>query len=257
MQHRNRLLLVLPALVLAVAAAARADVMKLPMPGQYVADYASIIDTASKQKLLGLLQELEQKTGAQVIVLTLPDLEGYAIEGLSIHLAHNRWKLGQKGKDNGVLITVAPKERKYRIEVGYGLEGILPDGLVGRIGRTDFVPNFKNGDYGTGIYQATARVAGIIAADAGVTLTGMPDLPQLQRSSGLARGLAGLLPLIIIFILLARGGPLGWILFGWGASAAFRGWGGSSGGGFGGGGFGSFGGGGGGGFGGGGASGSW
>ena len=104
-------------------------------PQKYVVDLAGIVDDATENRLNGYLQELEQKTTAQMVVLTILSLEGESIEDFSITIAHDKWKLGQKGKDNGLLFLISVKDRKYRIEVGYGLEGVLPDSLVGSIGR--------------------------------------------------------------------------------------------------------------------------
>jgi len=232
------------------------------MPSHYVVDLAGIIEDNVELRLNGYLQELEQKTTAQVVVLTVTSLEGESIDELSITTAHDKWKLGQKDKDNGVLLVVALEDRKYRFEIGYGLEGILPDSLIGSIGRKYLVPYFKKGDYSTGIYSATLTLINEIASSEGVEITGMPNLQRPDyygrspRGGGILRTIFIILffigaiilfirhPRLFMFFLLAS-------LLGGGR----RGWGG--GGGFGGGGFGSFGGGGGGGFGGGGASGGW
>lgn len=236
----------------------------LPMPRQYVEDYANVISPADEQSLNGILQELEQKTGAQYIVLTVETAGGTPIEEFSIKLAE-KWKLGQKGKDNGLLFVIAVKDREYRFEVGYGLEGFITDQYSGRIGREVLVPYLKKGDYSQGVFQANAQVAQKIAAQSGVTLSGMPKLPpapERRTSSGVP--CCALLALLLILLIL--GGGSGWWFFlpfmlggfgsprGYGRSGSFGG--GSFGGGFGGFG-GGFGGGGGGGFGGGGASGSW
>ena len=125
-------------------------------------------------------------------------------------MAHNRWKLGQKGKDNGVLVTLALQERKYRIEVGYGLEGVLPDSLVGSLGRELLVPAFRAGDYGGGLAALAGELAdahrgglrggavggpaGRGAAPAGVAAGGKPG--------PLATGLALLLIPIFIYLLI-------------------------------------------------------
>jgi uncharacterized protein len=258
-------------LALFVACTARADVMNLPMPTQYVVDRANVIDQSAENQINSLLHQLDRKTTAHVIVLTVPSLEGNPLEDVSLHLAHDVWKLGYEGKDNGVLVLVAIAEKRYRIEVGYGLEGVIPDSVTGTIGREYFMPYFRRGDYSGGISAAANEIARLIAADAGVSLTGgAAPSPPVTRSARPAPGdgsrLVNLLFLIllmavpmsiplIIFLLLMSGRRLGGRSVWW--SGGSGGWGG--GGGFGGGGFGGggFGGGGGGGFGGGGASGGW
>jgi len=232
------------------------------MPQKYVVDLAGIIDDAVENRLNGYLQELEQKTTAQMVVLTIVSLEGESIEDFSITIAHDKWKLGQKGKDNGVLFLISMKDRKYRIEVGYGLEGVLPDSLVGSIGRDVLVPYFRKGDYSDGIFATTLALANKIAADAGVKIEGMPLInyrtpPTGKGSPGSPLSMIiGIVFFIIMGILFIKN-PRAFLLFLLFSSMGGRRgpWGG--GGGFGGGGFGSFGGGGGGGFGGGGASGGW
>jgi len=231
-------------------------------PQRYVVDLAGIVDDATENRLNGYLQELEQKTTAQMVVLTILSLEGESIEDFSIAIAHDKWKLGQKGKDNGVLFLISVKDRKYRIEVGYGLEGVLPDSLVGSIGRDVLVPYFKKGDYSNGIFATTLAMANKVAADAGVKIEGMPlinyrTLPTGKGEPGSPLSMIiGIVLLIIMGILFIKN-PRAFLLFLLFSSMGGRrgSWGG--GGGFGGGGFGSFGGGGGGGFGGGGASGGW
>ena len=231
-------------------------------PQTYVVDVAGIINDAVKHRLNGYLQELEQKTTAQMIVLTVPDLGGDSIEDFSIRIANDKWKLGQKGKDNGVLFLVAFKDRKYRIEVGYGLEGVLPDSLVGSLGRKLLVPYFRKGDYSDGIYATTLAVANIIAKHYGVKIEGMPSVEYSRQPASrgnppsMFSAIIAVLFFIILGILFVRN-PRAFLLFLLFSSMGGRRgpWGG--GGGFGGGGFGSFGGGGGGGFGGGGASGGW
>ena len=233
-------------------------------PANPVVDLAGIIDDGVETKINRYLRELEGKTTAQMAILTVKSLDGQTIEEFSLAIAHDRWKLGQKGKDNGVLLVVALKARKYRIEVGYGLEGVLPDSLVGGIGRDYLVPYFKKGDYSTGIYTATLVIADKIASNAGVKISGMPAVQKTQPAKKRKRtggpfgkivSLVFFLIMLIIFIknprsflalllLSSMGGRRGH----WGGSGS-----GFGGGGFGGGGFG----GGGGGFGGGGASGGW
>ncbi len=150
-----------------------------PKPVGLVNDFANIIPNNAQAKLENLLRELKQKTTDEVAVVTIADLENASVEGYAVDLFEN-WGIGQKGKDNGVLILVAVAQRKVRIEVGYGLEGILPDGRVGEIIREQITPAFKAGDYGGGLLQGTLAVAGIIARDAGVQLSGLPQVSRRQ-----------------------------------------------------------------------------
>lgn len=234
----------------------------MPTPRHHVEDYANVINDSDEQSLNGVLQELEQKTGAQYIILTVETTGGLPIEQFAIELAE-KWKLGQKGKDNGMLFVLAKNDRRYRFEVGYGPEGFITDQYCGRVGREVLVPSLKRGDYSKGIYQANLQIIQKIASEASVTLTGMPKISQ--RRPGI-RGLpcCSLLPLLFLFLILfgGLGRGLGWwfllpfMLGGFGGHGGY-GRSGSYGGGSFGGGFGGFGGGLGGGFGGGGASGSW
>jgi uncharacterized membrane protein YgcG len=121
-------------------------------------DLANIINDDVEANLNRYLVELQQKTSVEMAILTIESLEGQPIEDLSIEVARDKWKLGQKGKDNGILILVSLQDRKYRFEVGYDLENVLPDRHVGNIGREYLVPYFKKGDYSTGIEAATLTV---------------------------------------------------------------------------------------------------
>src|SRR4030042_1222858 len=145
----------------------------LPMPRNHVEDYANVINDSDGRSLNSVLQELEQKTGAQYIVLTVLSTGGLPIEQFSIELSE-KWKLGQKGKDNGLLFVLAKNDRKWRIEVGYGLEGFVTDQYCGRVGRDVLVPFLRKEDYSRGIYQANPQIRQQIATEAGVSLTGMP-----------------------------------------------------------------------------------
>ncbi len=247
------------AIVLILVSASAFGKVDLPKPQRYVEDRANIISADVETKLNGLLQELEQKTGAQYIVLTVSSLGGLNIETFAIEVAE-QWKLGDKDKDNGMLFVMSTGDRAYRFEVGYGLEGVITDTFSGQVGRDYIVPYAKKGDYSTGIYLANAAIAERIAKSEGVTLSGMPKLDQRGSGGGNPSFLVGLIPLILIMLIGGRRGMFWYLLLGGlGGSRGFgsRGRGGFGGGSFGGGGFGSFGGGGGGGFGGGGASGRW
>lgn len=241
-----------------LAASPAASVSVPEKPARYVVDLAGIIDDQIETQLNGYLQELEQKTTAQFVILTIESLEGEAIESFALKLSHDKWKLGQKGKDNGLLLLVSVKDRNYRIEVGYGLEGPLPDSFAGSVGRDFLVPYFRKGDYSNGIFAAALALTAEIAGEAGVVITGMPKPEGTGRQDG-PNGLFGTIAALLIFIIVLIAfikNPKAFLLFFLFSSMSGHGrrWGGGSG--FGGG-FGSFGGGGGGGFGGGGASGRW
>ncbi len=247
-------LLMLSCLFLTAASAAEIE----PAPRTYVTDRAGIIDSATEQKLTGLLQELEQKTGARIIVLTVQSTKGQDIQQFAFERA-DKWKFSANQKSASVLVVVAAKDRKYRFEVGYQWEGVLPDGYVGQVGRDYLVPNFKAGRYSRGVFEATAVLAQRIAVNRGKALTGMPKLRPMKRRRGPAGTLLGFLPILLLVLLggRSRGRHRNMLFWGLLAGSAMGGRRSSGGGSFGGGGFGGFGGGGGGGFGGGGASGSW
>lgn len=226
-----------------------------PAPNTFVADRAGVIDSNIETQLIGLLQELEQKTKARLIVLTVNTTDGMDIHSYAFARA-DAWKFGANRTSASVLIVVAVRDKKYRIEVGYDHEAILTDGYVGEVGRQYFRPHFKAGHYGQGILEGTAIMAQTIAQERGVTLTGMPDIRPMKQQRGLVRVLVRILPILFILIIAGAGAGRGRgrnrsMLF-WGFLAGSM-MGGRSGG-FG---SGSFGGGGGGGFGGGGAGGSW
>jgi uncharacterized protein len=243
-----------------IAVTAYADVIP-ERPSRYVVDLADIVEDSVEMRLNGYLRELEQKTTAQFVVLSVKSLEGGSIDDFSLQVAE-KWKLGQAGKDNGLLLLITLKERKYRFEVGYGLEGILPDGFVGSLGR-EMVPYFRKGDYTSGVATAVIATADVIARDSGVKITGMPKVRRTARGYGGRRPtgkttISGVIFSILFFIvmiyLFIKHPRLMIFMLLFSGMGRRSSWGG--GGGFGGG-FGGFGGGGGGGFGGGGASGGW
>lgn len=214
-----------------------------------VVDDAGILSDGIQQKLTSVLQQQEQQTGDQVVVVTLKSLQGYPIEDYGYQLGR-AWGIGQKGKNNGALIIVAPNEHKARIEVGYGLEGVLTDAQSRVIIDEVMRPAFKQGDYDAGVFNGTLSVLHTIG---GAKLDASPQPVDAQD----APSHGGHIPIFLIVIVL-------WLVFGrflWplfflgGLGGGRGGFGGGSwgGGGFSGGGFS----GGGGSFGGGGASGSW
>ncbi len=245
------------------------SVASLPQPTDYVNDFAHVLSPEAVARLDPICQQLDHSAAnAQVAVVTVHDLAGDTADDYANDL-ETKWKMGRKGSDRGVLVLLAVADHKYRIEVGYGLEGILPDGKIGDIGR-EMVPDLKAGDYDGAMTLAVGEIAQVIAADANVTLQDQsaPDnepqnAPAPQRPTWVSVLKFIVVAVFIIFYLLRVFGS--WGLFGaWGlglmtGGIAGRGRGGyGGGGGFGGGGGGGgFGGFGGGGFGGGGAGGSW
>jgi len=153
-----RLTLVLVALCLAGASLVAND---RPKPTGAVNDFADVLSDAQERALTDLVQGVEDATTSEIAVATVTTLDGMTVEEYANRLFAD-WGIGRAGQDNGVLILVAPNEREMRIEVGYGVEEILPDGLAGQIVQETFLPRFRSGDYGAGIVEGTNRVAAII-----------------------------------------------------------------------------------------------
>ncbi|MBM4262188.1 MAG: YgcG family protein [Deltaproteobacteria bacterium] len=156
-----------------VLAAAWAHALDVPALRGRVNDYAGVMSAGQVQSLESQLAQLERDTGHQVAVLTVPTLDGEDIEGFSIRVAEN-WKIGRKGFDNGAILVVAVKDRRLRLEVGYGLEGVLPDAIAKRITSSFIVPRFRGGDYGGGI------VAGIDAVQKVLRKEPLPEGARRQ-----------------------------------------------------------------------------
>jgi uncharacterized protein len=270
-----KFLLKIALFVAAVALCAPAEPIASLHATNYVNDFAGVLDAETVTQLNALCQQVDEKAKAQIAVVTVKSLDGQEAVDYGVAL-YQAWGIGKKGSDRGVLILVATQDHKYWINVGYGLEGILPDGKVGGFGR-QMVPILRTGNYNAAVTLVTTRVASVIAQDARVTLTGMQE--PAQRPANYSNGPPAILIVIVvvvIFLLVLRaisrggggssgGGGSFWSGLLWGLLMSnMRGGGGYRGGGFGGGGFGGggFGGGGFGGFGGGstgggGAGGSW
>jgi uncharacterized protein len=208
----------------------------------YVDDFAHVLDPNTIAQMKDICRQIDEKAHAQIAVVTINSLDGSDIESYAVDL-FKQWGVGGKSSNRGVLILYAIRDHRARIEVGYGLEPILPDGKVGSFQR-EAIPLVRSEQYSQALLLVTSRVSDVIATDAGIQLTGsMPRAPtrQVQQpGGGLSIGGVVVILIIILVILLT---PLRslffWLLF----SQIFGG----RGGGFGGGGFGGFGGGGGGG----------
>ena len=171
------------AMACVIYALPQAFAQDIPKPTGWANDFAGVMDSEHQQNLTTLLTELESKTTSEIIVVTVDSIAPYG-EHEYARALFDQWKVGKKGKDNGGIILLAVKERRWRIETGYGLEGILPDGRCGEIGRTFMVPYFKEGKFGEGLYQAAAQMAKIISDDAHVELAAL-------KGQGLEPPLAG------------------------------------------------------------------
>jgi uncharacterized protein len=242
---------------LLVAQPADAQRLNFPELSGRVVDDANILDSSARNSLDGKLRALEEKTGNQLVVATLPSLQGTSIEDYGYQLGRH-WGIGQKGKNNGALLIVAPNERKVRIEVGYGLEGSLTDAVTRLIIENSILPRFRANDFAGGISRGTDDIIAVLSGQAEDYKQRAAKRPD-KASGELSLGMILLLVLIAFLVIrsVSRrssrqqrrrglwGAAAGPILFPGGSS---WGSGGSSGGGFSGGG---------GSFGGGGSSGSW
>ncbi len=225
-----------------------------PRPAGAVNDFAGVIPAGERESMENLAREVLQKTGTAVVVVTVPTVGDRSADDYATRL-YESWGIGRRGEDKGVLILLALKERRVRIETGYGVEGILPDGVVGEILRLHVIPHLKQGDYGKGLSNAMTAVADVIARQAGVTLTGRPQMQPARPTGGTPVSPFTLLLFFVVALLLlfTETGRyiLAMLLFDgsggrrYGRTYYGGGWGGGSSGGFGGfgGGFGGFGGG--------------
>jgi uncharacterized protein len=197
-----------------LAFALPATALEVPYLSGRVVDEASLLTPEQAAALEEELRLLEEETGAQVVVLTVPSLEGEVLESYSLKVAET-WGIGRERQDDGVVFLISRDDRKLRIEVGYGLEGVLPDLATSRIIRNLVVPEFKAGDYPGGIEAGVGAIAGAIREEPGA----VPDDPQgvISAPDLLGRGFAGLLFLAVMvpFSLAALGGQgcQGWFMY--------------------------------------------
>jgi uncharacterized protein len=271
-KRNTALFLCIACVLLCATALMYAEKVDQIQPTGYIMDLAGVIKPEAKTQLEAMCLELEQKTGAQLAVVTVKSLDGNEIQPFANDV-YKHLGIGSKKEDRGVLLLVAPNDRKYWTEVGYGLEPVINDARAGDAGRT-MVPFLRQGNYSGGIAAAAWQLAKYIADDKGVTLTGMPQMRQVRQQKDSGGWWVWLILAVILFVILAsrggsntggRGPGSGWwigpVIGAMGGSGRRGSWGGSGGGfgggggwGGGGGGFGGFGGGS---SGGGGAGGSW
>src|SRR5580700_2890198 len=165
-------------------------------PTNYVNDFAGVLDTATQARLNDLCFQVEQKAHAQIAVVTVKSTDGEDVFSYAVDL-YQKWGIGKKGSDRGVLILLATQDRKFGASVGYGLEPILPDGKIGGF-RREVVPYLARGDSAAGLSLMTSRIADVIAKDAGVTLDNQPQLPA-PRQRQAPRG--GFPAVVVVFII--------------------------------------------------------
>jgi uncharacterized protein len=204
----------------------------LPKPTNWVSDFAHVLTPETAARLDSLCGQLSHsKANAQIEVVTIRSLDGDDIDDFTNRL-EEKWKIGKKGSDRGVLLLFAIQDHKRRIEVGYGLEGILPDGKVGDIGRS-MVPALKAANYDQAVTTGVVQIANVISADAGISLQDQPQpQPQfVQREPRHASPIGLIFRIGIIVLVLLFLGARG--LFGFGLGMLFGGggrWGGGDGG---------------------------
>jgi uncharacterized protein len=173
----------------------------LPKPAGRITDLANIVDAATESQLERQLGDVEQKTSSEIAVVTVTSLDGVPIEDYAVRL-FKEWGIGQAKTDNGVLVLVAPNEREMRIEVGYGLEGILPDGLAGHIIRENFTPRFRENDYNGGIRDGVARVAEVVEKQ---QVLSAEELAKFNEGSGDDIPAWALIPFFGLFVTIGFG----------------------------------------------------
>lgn len=187
-------------------------------PKGRVSDFASQFSATELVALENFLQEVERKTTAEIAVVTVKNLDGGDINDYATRLFEH-WGIGKKGKDNGALLIAAIEDRKVRIEVGYGLEGAIPDARAGRILDESVIPYFKNGQYGIGLTEGARALALLAAQEAGIGLTNsLPEAPAAAKSSASSNDFPVIIffVIIVIFIIISsrrnrRFGGGGWI----------------------------------------------
>jgi uncharacterized protein len=182
-RHRwraRRLGAVLLLVLLTAPLAASQEIPELTRP---VNDFANVVDPASEQAIESLIRSLQQASGDVVVVATVDTFAPYGdIREYAVEMFENRGRgIGERGKDNGLLILLAVQDRMVRVEVGYDLEEFIPDGFAGETSRDYMAPEFRRGDYGAGLLAGTSRIIGRIAERRNVTLQNVPSPPVRRR----------------------------------------------------------------------------
>jgi uncharacterized protein len=211
----HRLLILFPILLIATPLLAG-----FPSPQGRVNDFAGVLDAGAKSHLLDRIHEVESKTTAEIAVVTVPSLDGMTVEDYANKL-FLKWGIGKKKQNNGLLVLVCPPERKVRIEVGYGLEQTINDGLAGSVIRAYFIPAFKKGDFAGGITAGVDQLAKFIDGTQKAEDWNPPDMgaPDTAMDLGTKIGITAFVSLFIWIGMILLGYGLGakgsfFILFG-------------------------------------------
>ena len=191
-------------LVLLAAAGAAIVAQELPSPQGFVNDFAGVIPSEDEAAMRGIITAVREQTGAEIALVTVESMAPYAtIEDYGVALAE-AWGVGSEADDAGAILIVALEEREVRLEVGYGLEGAIPDGRAGAILDDYVLPDLRNNDFGAGLLNGVAAVAEVVADEYGVTLTGVQAEPR--RAAGGSSTLDAGDLLYVLFLLVFVGG---------------------------------------------------
>lgn len=214
----------------------------IPTVKRCLNDFSGVVDATDEARINSLCAQIEMNTSSEIAILVLDTTQPYEIADFSVKVAEKNG-IGKKGVDNGVLMVIATQDRNWRIDVGYGLEGVLNDGKIGGIGRTYLVPYLKNGQWGEGIYSALFAIGGVLAGSGEAAPAAAPGPMDVLAENWIV--LLFLLVIVIVFLLpggrwRGRWGGFGGMGGGWVGGGGFGGGGfsGGSSGGFGGGSFG-------------------
>jgi uncharacterized protein len=180
-------------LCMAVLLPWEAEALEVPALKGRVNDYAGMLSPEAENRIETLLKDLEAKDSTQVVVLTVPSLDGDSLEDFSMRVAE-RWKIGRQRLDNGAILVIARDDRKVRIEVGYGLEGLLTDLTAGRIIRDRIVPEFRAGRFDQGVLNGVAALTEVVR--------GEYQAPAQPMNGPAASGAEDLAPFLLVFVFL-------------------------------------------------------
>ena len=208
---------IIVAACLLVLLAASAPALTFPPLTGRVVDQANILDAATRQSITDKLAAVEAKSGDQIVVVTLSSLQGTSIEDFGYQLGR-QWGIGEKSRNNGALLIVAPSERKVRIEVGYGLEGALTDAVTRLIIQNAILPRFRANDFAGGITRGVDDIVQVVSGDADEYKRRAAQRPDAAPQGWNAASVALVLLVLVVMFMMMRGGG------GRGRSGRSRGW---------------------------------